>query len=57
MRKLIRVDLLIIDDFALHALDALDTADVVYDYDEPVTMPRGGHRGWSRAGGMGLLSA
>jgi DNA replication protein DnaC len=28
MRKLIRVDLLIIDDFALHALDALDTADV-----------------------------
>jgi DNA replication protein DnaC len=28
MRKLIRVDLLIIDDFALQALDALDTADV-----------------------------
>ena len=28
MRKLIRVDLLIVDDFALHALDALDTADV-----------------------------
>jgi DNA replication protein DnaC len=28
MRKLLRVDLLIIDDFALQALDALDTADV-----------------------------
>ncbi|MBA3655274.1 MAG: ATP-binding protein [Actinobacteria bacterium] len=28
MRKLIRVDLLVIDDFALQALDALDTADV-----------------------------
>jgi DNA replication protein DnaC len=28
MRKLIRVDLLVIDDFALHALDALDTSDV-----------------------------
>jgi DNA replication protein DnaC len=28
MRKLIRLDLLIIDDFALQALDALDTADV-----------------------------
>ena len=28
MRKLLRVDLLIIDDFALLALDALDTADV-----------------------------
>jgi DNA replication protein DnaC len=28
MRKLIRVDLLIIDDFALQALDAIDTADV-----------------------------
>jgi DNA replication protein DnaC len=28
MRKLIRVDLLIVDDFALAALDALDTADV-----------------------------
>ena len=28
MRKLIRVDLLIIDDFALQPLDALDTADV-----------------------------
>jgi DNA replication protein DnaC len=28
MRKLIRVDLLIIDDFALQTLDALDTADV-----------------------------
>jgi hypothetical protein len=28
MRKLIRVDLLIVDDFALQALDALDTADV-----------------------------
>jgi len=30
MRKLLRVDLLILDDFALQALDALDTADV-YD--------------------------
>jgi IstB-like ATP binding protein len=28
MRKLLRVDLLIIDDFALQPLDALDTADV-----------------------------
>ena len=28
MRKLLRVDLLIIDDFALQALDALDTADI-----------------------------
>jgi DNA replication protein DnaC len=28
MRKLLRVDLLIIDDFALQALDAFDTADV-----------------------------
>jgi DNA replication protein DnaC len=28
MRKLLRVDLLIVDDFALQALDALDTADV-----------------------------
>ena len=28
MRKLIRVDLLILDDFALQPLDALDTADV-----------------------------
>ena len=28
IRKLIRVDLLIVDDFALQALDALDTADV-----------------------------
>jgi DNA replication protein DnaC len=27
MRKLLRVDLLIIDDFALQALDALDTSD------------------------------
>src|SRR5690606_40865787 len=27
MRKLLRVDLLVIDDFALQALDALDTAD------------------------------
>jgi DNA replication protein DnaC len=30
MRKLIRVDLLVLDDFALQALDALDTSDV-YD--------------------------
>jgi DNA replication protein DnaC len=28
MRKLVRVDLLIVDDFALQALDALDTADI-----------------------------
>jgi DNA replication protein DnaC len=28
MRKLLRVDLLIVDDFALQALDALDTADI-----------------------------
>ena len=28
MRKLIRLDLLVVDDFALQALDALDTADV-----------------------------
>jgi DNA replication protein DnaC len=28
MRKLLRVDLLIIDDFALQPLDALDTADI-----------------------------
>src|SRR5438094_7314502 len=28
MRKLLRVDLLLVDDFALQALDALDTADV-----------------------------
>ena len=28
MRKLLRVDLLIIDDFALQALDPLDTADI-----------------------------
>ena len=28
MRKLLRVDLLIIDDFALQALDALDTAGI-----------------------------
>jgi DNA replication protein DnaC len=28
MRKLLRVDLLIIDDFALQALDVLDTADI-----------------------------
>ena len=28
MRKLLRVDLLVVDDFALQALDALDTADI-----------------------------
>ena len=28
MRKLLRVDLLVVDDFALQPLDALDTADV-----------------------------
>ena len=28
MRKLLRVDLLIVDDFALQSLDALDTADI-----------------------------
>jgi DNA replication protein DnaC len=28
IRKLLRVDLLIIDDFALHSLDSLDTADI-----------------------------
>jgi DNA replication protein DnaC len=28
MRKLLRVDLLLIDDFALQPLDALDTADI-----------------------------
>lgn len=28
MRRLIRVDLLLIDDFALHALDAVETADI-----------------------------
>ena len=28
LRKLLRVDLLILDDFALHALDPLDTADI-----------------------------
>jgi DNA replication protein DnaC len=28
MRKLLRVDLLIVDDFALHTLDPLDTADI-----------------------------
>jgi DNA replication protein DnaC len=28
IRKLLRVDLLIVDDFALHSLDALDTADI-----------------------------
>jgi DNA replication protein DnaC len=28
LRKLLRVDLLILDDFALQALDALDTADI-----------------------------
>jgi DNA replication protein DnaC len=38
MRKLIRVDLLIIDDFALQALDAVDTADV-YDYADYMIMP------------------
>jgi hypothetical protein len=39
MRRLLRVDLLIVDDFALQPLDGLDTADV-YDYAEPATMPR-----------------
>src|SRR5947199_7262916 len=33
MHKLLRVDLLLVDDFALQALDALDTANV-YDYAE-----------------------
>jgi DNA replication protein DnaC len=39
MRRLLRVDLLIVDDLALQALDAVDTADV-YDYAEHATMPR-----------------
>ena len=39
MRKLMRVDLLILDDFALQSLDAVETADF-YDYAARVTMPR-----------------
>src|SRR5207253_8499160 len=31
MRKLLRVDLLIVDDFALQPLDALDTADIIVE--------------------------
>jgi DNA replication protein DnaC len=38
MRKLLRVDLLIIDDFALQPLDSLDTADV-YELMSNVTAP------------------
>ena len=54
MRKLLRVDLLIIDDFALQALDALDTADI-YDYAACVTMPRRRWEAlWSRALSPGL---
>jgi DNA replication protein DnaC len=37
MRKLLRVDLLILDDFALQAMDALDTSDI---YDLIVERPR-----------------
>ena len=39
MRKLLRVDLLLLDDFALQPMDGLDTSDV-YDYAARVTMPR-----------------
>jgi DNA replication protein DnaC len=42
LRKLIRVEVLILDDFCLQALDAADTADI-YDYAEHATMPR---RAW-----------
>ena len=39
MRRLAHVQLLIIDDFCLQALDATETADF-YDYAEPRVMPR-----------------
>ena len=52
LRKLIRVDLLILDDFALQAFDALDTADI-YDYAANTTMPR---RGLGACGGGGLVA-
>ena len=55
MRKLLRVDLLIIDDFALQALDALDTSDI-YDYAACVTMPRRRSEA-SSVGGPELLGA
>jgi len=38
VRKLIRVDLLVIDDFALTAMDQAETADI-YDYAGSVIMP------------------
>jgi DNA replication protein DnaC len=48
IRKLIRVDLLILDDLCLQALDAADTADL-YDYAARTTMPRR----WSEGDGLG----
>jgi hypothetical protein len=56
LKRLAKPAVLAIDDFAMRDFN-LAQADDFYDYDEPVTMPRGGYRGWSRAGGMGLLSA
>ncbi len=56
MRKLLRVDLLILDDFCLQALDAVDTADV-YDYAARVTMPRSRSRAFSRQAREYRLSA
>jgi DNA replication protein DnaC len=49
MRRLLRVDLLILDDFALQGMDALDTSDL-YDYAARVTMPRSRPRAFSRQG-------
>ncbi len=46
LRKLLRVDLLILDDFALQPMDPLDTADI-YDYADPTIMPS-----WALVGGV-----
>ncbi len=54
IRKLLRVDLLILDDFALQPFDTLDTADI-YDYAESAIMStwpvgptvRAAHKGWN----------
>ena len=40
VRKLLRVDVLILDDFALRPMGSVDTAEV-YDYADCVIMPRG----------------
>jgi DNA replication protein DnaC len=38
MRRLITVDVLVLDDFAIHPLDTIETSDI-YDYAESGIMP------------------